>query len=66
MQQSQPNVYELCSVLSPKTGLLHMQVGMGAADKPAYKSMMKGGRVWYAISIVAMFLLFIFTGGLTQ
>ncbi|MEQ1420023.1 putative type VI secretion system effector [Acinetobacter indicus] len=65
-RQIEPNVYELCSVLSPKTGLLHMQVGMGAADKPAYKSMMKGGRVWYAISIVAMFLLFIFTGGLTQ
>ncbi|KAB0627563.1 hypothetical protein F7P75_06555 [Acinetobacter gandensis] len=65
-RQIAPNIYELSSVLSPKTGLLHMQVGMGAADKPAYKSMMKGGRVWYMISIVCMFLLFIFTGELTK
>ena len=48
-KQIEPNVYELCSVLSPKTGLLHMQVGMGTSNKSAYKSMMKGGRVWYAI-----------------
>lgn len=28
-KQIEPNVYELYSVLSPKTGLLHMQVSMG-------------------------------------
>ncbi len=65
-KQIEPNVYELYSVLSPKTGLLHMQVGMGAADKPAYKSMMKGGIVWYAISVIGVFLIFIFNGDLTQ
>ncbi|WP_227554594.1 MULTISPECIES: putative type VI secretion system effector [Acinetobacter] len=65
-RQIEPNVYELCSVLSPRTGLLHMQVGMGAADKPAYQSMMKGGIVWYAITVIGAFLIFIFAGDLTQ
>ncbi|WP_180058980.1 putative type VI secretion system effector [Acinetobacter sp. YH12227] len=58
-RQIAPNIYELSSVLSPKTGLLHMQVGMGAADKPAYKSMMKGGRVWYAIGFVVIVIVWI-------
>lgn len=48
------NVYELYSVLSPKTGLFHMQIGMGASDKTAYKSMMKGGRVWYICGVIIM------------
>ncbi|WP_228288761.1 hypothetical protein [Acinetobacter indicus] len=43
-----------------------MQVGMGAADKPAYQSMMKGGIVWYAITVIGAFLIFIFAGDLTQ
>ena len=53
------NLYELCSVLSPKTGLMHMQVGMGAADKPAYNSMMKGARVWYAIGFTIVLIVWI-------
>ena len=58
-RQIEPNVYELCSVLSPRTGLLHMQVGMGAADKPAYQSMMKGGRVWYTIGFTVIVIFWI-------
>ncbi|USA47906.1 hypothetical protein NDN11_07270 [Acinetobacter sp. C26M] len=46
------NLYELYSVLSPKTGLLHMQVGMGASPKPHNISVMKGGLVWYSITII--------------
>jgi hypothetical protein len=46
------NLYELYSVLSPKTGLLHMQVGMGASPKPHNLSVMKGGLVWYSITII--------------
>ncbi len=46
------NLYELYSVLSPKTGLLHMQVGMGASIKTYNTSAMKGGLVWYSIIII--------------
>ena len=45
------NFYELYSVLSPKTGLLHMQVGMGASVKAQQTSIAKGRNVWYAITI---------------
>ncbi len=65
-KQIEPNVYELCSVLSPKTGLLHMQVGMGAADKPAYQSMIKGGRIWYAATIIGVSLFIIFIDEFNQ
>lgn len=53
------NIYEIYSVLSPKTGYMHMQVGMGAAEKPAKKSAKKGFLVWYGItmSITALVML---------
>lgn len=52
------NLYELYSVLSPKTGLLHMQVGMGAAVKPHDASVIKGGRIWYGITCVLVTIIF--------
>lgn len=51
------NLYELYSVLSPKTGLLHMQVGMGASVKTHNTSVIKGGRFMYYISITGLFFL---------
>ncbi len=51
------NLYELYSVLSPKTGLLHMQVGMGASVKTHNASAFKGGKYLYLISITGSFLL---------
>jgi hypothetical protein len=43
------NIYEVYSVLSPETGYMHMKVSMGAALKPAKKSVKQGLRVWYGI-----------------
>ncbi|MEB6678121.1 putative type VI secretion system effector [Acinetobacter haemolyticus] len=54
------NLYELYSVLSPKTGLLHMQVGMGASVKTHNTSVIKGGRCWSLISITLAILLILF------
>jgi len=51
------NLYELYSVLSPKTGLLHMQVGMGASIKTYNTSAMKGGRFLFLTSIICSFFL---------
>ena len=51
------NLYELYSVLSPKKGLLHMQVGMGASIKMHDTSAMKGGRFLFLICIIGSFLL---------
>ncbi|MCU4379310.1 putative type VI secretion system effector [Acinetobacter haemolyticus] len=51
------NIYELYSVLSPKTGLLHMQVGMGTSVKTHNTSAFKGGRFMYYISITGLFFL---------
>jgi hypothetical protein len=45
------NLYELYSVLSPKAGLLHMQVGIGASVKTHDVSTAKGRDVWYGITI---------------
>ncbi len=44
------NIYELYSVLSPKTGLLHMQVGMGASVKTHNSVAFKGGKYLYLIN----------------
>ncbi|MEB6678120.1 putative type VI secretion system effector [Acinetobacter haemolyticus] len=51
------NLYELYSVLSPKTGLLHMQVGMGASVETHNASAFKGGKYLYLISIIGSFFL---------
>jgi hypothetical protein len=58
------NLYELYSVLSPKTGLLHMQVGMGASPKTHNTSVMKGGLVWYSITIIITSLIVFFARGI--
>jgi hypothetical protein len=52
------NIYEVYSVLSPKSGILYMQVGMGAAVEPAKKSA-KSGFYWVYISSSIIFI-FIF------
>ncbi len=54
------NLYELYSVLSPKTGLLHMQVGMGTSIKSHERSSMKGANILYALTVVMMIGLFIY------
>ena len=54
------NLYELYAVLSPKSGLLHMPVGMGASKKTYTASAMKGARLIYAGTAIGMILLFIF------
>ncbi len=53
------NLYELYAVLSPKSGLLHMPVGMGASKKTYTASAMKGARLIYAGTAIGMILLFI-------
>ncbi|ENX33805.1 hypothetical protein F889_02468 [Acinetobacter colistiniresistens] len=52
VRRLEKNLYEIYSVLSPKTGLLHMQVGMGASPKTHNTSVMKGGLVWYSITVI--------------
>ncbi|MFV5367674.1 putative type VI secretion system effector [Acinetobacter junii] len=54
------NLYELYSVLSPKTGLLHMQVGMGASVTKHNASAIKGGRMMYFISVICLLLILLF------
>ncbi|MDH2605418.1 putative type VI secretion system effector [Acinetobacter baumannii] len=54
------NLYELYSILSPKTGLLYMQVGMGASVKKYKVSAMKGAKFLYALTVVMMIGLFIY------
>ena len=54
------NLYELYSVLSPKTGLLHMQVGMGTSIKSHERSSMKRANILYALTVVMMIGLFIY------
>ncbi|EOR08016.1 hypothetical protein F896_02390 [Acinetobacter genomosp. 15BJ] len=54
------NLYELYSVLSPKTGLLHMQVGMGASIKKHNISARKGGLWMYFISVIGLLLILLF------
>ena len=54
------NLYELYSILSPKTGLLHMQVGMGTSIKSHERSSMKGANILYALTVVMMIGLFIY------
>ncbi|WP_228129841.1 putative type VI secretion system effector [Acinetobacter sp. NIPH 2100] len=58
------NLYELYSVLSPKTGLLHMQVGMGASPKTHNTSVMKGRLVWYSITVIITSLIVFFARGI--
>jgi hypothetical protein len=58
------NLYELYSVLSPKTGLLHMQVGMGASPKTHNISIMKGGLIWYSITIIVTSLIVFLARGI--
>lgn len=53
------NLYEAYAVLSPKSGLLHMPVGMGASKKTYTASAMKGARLIYAGTAIGMILLFI-------
>ncbi|MEB6678122.1 putative type VI secretion system effector [Acinetobacter haemolyticus] len=57
VRRLEKNLYELYSVLSPKTGLLHMQVGMGTSVKTHNTSAFKGGRFMYYISITGLFFL---------
>ncbi|WP_436861348.1 putative type VI secretion system effector [Acinetobacter haemolyticus] len=54
------NLYEIYSVLSPKTGLLHMQVGMGTSIKSHERSSMKGAKFLYALTVAMMIGLFIY------
>jgi len=56
------NLYELYSILSPKTGLLHMQVGMGGSVKKSHDSIVKGGRVWYLLGVVVIGVVLILGG----
>ena len=56
------NLYELYSILSPKTGLLHMQVGMGAAKKKSKESSLKGSKFIFFISLFVLILIIIFDG----
>ncbi|WP_180000582.1 putative type VI secretion system effector [Acinetobacter sp. YH12239] len=58
------NIYELYSVLSPESGLLYMQVGMGASVKPAKKSTKKAFYFLYIISTVFSIILFLYLKGL--
>ncbi len=53
------NLYELYSILSPKTGLLHMQVGMGAAKKKSKESSLKGSKFIFFISLFVLILIII-------
>lgn len=54
------NLYEAYAVLSPKSGLLHMPVGMGASKKTYTASAMKGARLIYAGMVILLTLVFIF------
>ncbi|WP_288383795.1 putative type VI secretion system effector [uncultured Acinetobacter sp.] len=56
------NLYELYSILSPETGLLHMQVGMGGSVKKSYESVIKGGRVWYLLGVAIISIVLILSG----
>ena len=51
------NVYELYSVLSPESGLLYMQVGMGGAIKPMKKLTKKS--TYFLFFISALFTSFV-------
>ena len=57
------NLYELYSVLSPKTGLLHMQIGMGASVKTHDASVTKGRNIWYAVTIFLGSLIYFWARG---
>lgn len=54
------NLYELYSILSPKTGLLYMQVGIGASVKKYKASATKGAKFLYALTVVMMIGLFVY------
>ncbi len=62
-KQIEPNVYELCSVLSPKTGLLHMQIGMGSSVKKFHSSVKKGGYIWFALAVLITIFIWIILPG---
>ncbi|MDV7618949.1 putative type VI secretion system effector [Acinetobacter baumannii] len=66
VRRLEKKLYELYSVLSPKTGLLHMQVGMGASVKAHQTSIAKGRNVWYAITIFLGFLIYFWARGFNQ
>ncbi|RZG74504.1 putative type VI secretion system effector [Acinetobacter sp. WCHAc060025] len=59
-KQLEDNLYELCAVLSPKSGLLHMQVGMGASKKTYTASAIKDARLIYVGTVLLAILFFIF------
>ncbi|WP_420315473.1 putative type VI secretion system effector [Acinetobacter bereziniae] len=56
------NVYEVYSMLSPKTGLLHMQVGMGASKTTYTASALKGAKFIFFCSAIMSIFLFIYVG----
>lgn len=58
------NIYELYSVLSPKSGLLYMQVGMGGAIKPVKKSTKKGFIFLFFTSSIIATLIAIYAHGI--
>lgn len=60
------NLYELYAVLSPKSGILHMPVGMGASKKTYTASAMKGARLIYAGTVVLATLFFLFVINYSQ
>lgn len=62
-KQIEPNVYELYSVLSPKTGLLHMQIGMGSSVKKFHSSVKKGGYIWFALAVLTTIFIWIILPG---
>ncbi|MCV2445310.1 putative type VI secretion system effector [Acinetobacter bereziniae] len=56
------NVYEVYSMLSPKTGLLHMQVGMGASKTTYTASALKGARLIFVGTVILSIFAFIYIG----
>ncbi|CAM9369194.1 hypothetical protein ACBE110449_19415 [Acinetobacter bereziniae] len=53
------NVYEVYSMLSPKTGLLHMQVGMGASKTTYTASTLKGARLIFCGTTILVIFFFV-------
>ncbi|WP_180000579.1 hypothetical protein [Acinetobacter sp. YH12239] len=59
------NIYELYSALSPESGLLYMQVGMGGAISPIKKSTKKGFFTLYFITAFIFIPLFLLSSSIS-
>ncbi|WP_312101408.1 putative type VI secretion system effector [Acinetobacter venetianus] len=60
------NLYELYSVLSPKTGLLHMQVGMGESVEKNKKGLKKEGLIYYGVVFFLFSIIFLWATGINS